>query len=388
MKKFTVFLIFLVTFTINCFTISMNINKTFALKDETNLNVSSKSALLIEASTGSVIYEKNADERLPIASMTKLASLAIIFDAINKGAIKEDDFVQVSETAAAVGGSSAFLDAGSKYKVLDLIKSVIVASANDSTVALAEFVSGSEEGFVLKMNALAKSLALENTNFENATGLPIANHYSSARDISKIYLQICDNKIYKKFSQIWMDDLIHPSGRKTGLVNTNRLVKTYDGIEGGKTGYTDSAKFCLTSSAKRNGMRLVSVIIGASDSKTRFAETTKLFNYGFANFSAKLVATHEIPVGEIFVKNSKNKLIAVPEKDVSVFGKKGEVDKFRTEFKFEDNLVAPIYKNQVIGKVYVLNENNIVTDECNLIAENDVFAKSFKDKFEQVIKVW
>ena len=243
--------------------------------------ISAKSALLLDYASNTVIYSKNADEKLPIASMTKLASLSIILDAIDKGAVKENDMVTVSETAAAVGGSSAFLDAGSSYKVSDLIKTVIIASANDSCVALAEHIAGSEDVFVARMNKLAKNLGLENTNFKNATGLPDKEHYSTAHDMAKIYRTVCNHRLYKKYSKIWMEDFIHPSGRKTGLVNTNRLIRSYEGIEGGKTGYTDAAKFCLTASASRGSTRLISVVIGANDSKTRFNETSSLLNFGF-----------------------------------------------------------------------------------------------------------
>ena len=173
-------------------------NLSYATSAQEFPDISAKSGLLIEYNSGNVIYEKNASERLPIASMTKLATLAVVFDYLDKGVIKENDITRVSETAAAVGGSSAFLDSGSSYKVSDLIKSVIIASANDSSVALAECVAGTEEVFVSKMNKFAKALNLQNTNFENCTGLPSSNHYSSASDIAMIYKSMCNNEIYKK----------------------------------------------------------------------------------------------------------------------------------------------------------------------------------------------
>jgi len=214
-------------------------NMAFALNKNNNLSeisISAKSAYLIDFASGEVIYEKNSNERLPIASMTKLATLSVVFDAINKSALKLEDDVIVSKNAASIKGSTAFLDAGSRYKVSDLIKTVIIASANDSAVALAEHISGSEEQFVRRMNKMFSEFGLKDTNFENSTGLPSENHYSSAQDMAVIYKTICDNEIYKMYSKIWMDELNHPSGRKTELVNTNRLIKTYDGIEGGKTG--------------------------------------------------------------------------------------------------------------------------------------------------------
>ncbi|MBP3581689.1 MAG: D-alanyl-D-alanine carboxypeptidase, partial [Clostridia bacterium] len=252
MKK--LFVKFFLAIMLCCLVVGFSVPESNGYATGNSVQIKAKSALLIDYHSGKVLFEKNATDRLPIASMTKLASLAVIFDALDKGVIKKNDDVIVSETAAAVGGSSAFLDAGSSYKVSELIKSIVVASANDSTVALAEFVAGTEELFVSRMNKFARDLNLNDTNFENSTGLPTENHYSSAFDMAHIYKTMCNNELYKKYAKIWMDDFIHPTGRKTGLVNTNRLVKTYDGLEGGKTGYTDSARFCLTASASRGGL--------------------------------------------------------------------------------------------------------------------------------------
>lgn len=349
--------------------------------------ITSKSALLVDYQTGTVVFEKNADERLPIASMTKLAALSIIYDYIDKGIIKENDYVVVSEHAASVGGSSAFLDAGSKYKVLDLIKTVVVASANDSTVALAEFVCGSEETFVAKMNKLATSLKLENTHFANSTGLPAENHYSSARDMVAIYKTVCNNVMYKKFSKIWMDDFVHPTGRKTGLVNTNRLVKTFDGIEGGKTGYTDKARFCLTASACRGNTRLVGVIIGADDSKTRFAEMSKLFSFGFANYETKVLINSEIPVTVVTTKNAKNKVTVYPNKDIVKFVQKSDGFEFSTDFEVYE-ITAPLKAGSVVGKMFVFDKNNMVVDEVELVTDSDLIEIGFKERLEKIVGLW
>lgn len=358
----------------------------FAVGSE-DIKITSKSALLVDFNSGKIIFEKNSNERLPIASMTKLASLMVVFDYLNKGIIKENDLVDVSENAASVGGSSAFLDAGSKYKVCDLIKTVVIASANDSTVALAEFVAGSEESFVQKMNKFSLSLGLKDTNFENATGLPAENHYSTARDMVKIYKSVCDNPLYKKDSKIWMEDFIHPSGRKTGLVNTNRLIKTFDGIDGGKTGYTDKAKFCLTASASRGDTRFVGVVIGANDSKTRFSEMSKLFNFGFANFENKLLVNSEVPVTVCKFKNSKNTISAYPEKNISKFLSKNEEFTFSTDFEIYQTK-APVKQGAVIGKLFIFDKDNMVIDEVNLIAGEDAKEIGFKESFNKVIFNW
>lgn len=356
-------------------------------KDE-GLNISAKSALLLDYNTGTVLYEKNANEKLPIASMTKLASLLVVFDCLEKGLIKENDMVVVSENAGKVGGSSAFLDAGSAYKVTDLIKSIIIASANDSTVALAEHVAGSEDLFVAKMNKFVEKLELSDTNFVNSTGLPAENHYSSAYDIAKIYKQICNNQLYKKYSKIWTDDFIHPSGRKTGLVNTNRLIKTYDGIEGGKTGYTDKARFCLTASAKRENLRIIGVIIGANDSKTRFAEMSKLLSYGFANFGNKYVINSEAPVAILKLKSAKNQVSVYAKNDIVKLIKKGEDEDYTTDYQIFENLKAPLKAGSVVGKMFVFDKNNMVADEIDLVIKEDISAVGVVESIRKVIYNW
>lgn len=364
-----------------------NAVKKYAKEDIDGLKISAKSALLLDYNTNTICYEKNSNERLPIASMTKIATLSVVLDAIDRGMIKENDTVTVSEKASKVGGSTAFLDAGASYKVIDLIKTVVIASANDSSVALAEFVSGSEDVFVTKMNKLVQSLGLNDTNFVNATGLPAENHYSTAHDIAKIYRTICNNSIYRKFSKIWMEDFIHPSGRRTGLVNTNRLVKTFDGIEGGKTGYTDSAKFCLTASASRGNTRFIGVIIGADDSKTRFAEMTSLLGFGFANFENKILANKNVPVTISAVRKSNTMIEIFPERDSYAFNRKSENIAYTTDYKINE-VTAPVKKGDVVGKLFVFDHNNMVVDEVNLISGTDAKKENFKELLEKLVKVW
>lgn len=379
------FLIFVTIFAFLC--MPCCVNKVSFAGNEDKLKLSSKSALLVDYESGYVVFEKNSNERLPIASMTKIASLSVILSYLEKGVIKENDFVVVSENASSVGGSSAFLDAGAKYKVSELIKSIIIASANDSTVALAEFVAGSEDLFVDKMNKLCGELKLTDTHFENSTGLPSENHYSTACDLVKIYKTICEKPIYKKYSKVWMDDFIHPSGRKTGLVNTNRLIKTYDGIDGGKTGYTDKAKFCLTASASRGDTRLIGVVIGANDSKIRFSEMSKLFNYGFSNYENKLIIDKDTPVALHKFKNAKNSISIYPEKNVQRFHLKADAENFSTDFQISE-LRAPLKKDDVVGKMFVFDENNMVVDEVNLVAGENCEVVGFKEMFTKMIRSW
>ena len=356
-------------------------------ENQEKLKISSKAGLLLDYETGSVLFEKNSAERLSIASMTKLATLAVVFDSISKGVLKESDDVVVSKKASHIGGSSAFLDTGSTYKVGELIKSIIIASANDSSVALAEHLAGSEEVFVSKMNKLALSLNLKDTNFVNCTGLPAENHYSSAKDIAEIYKQICNNEIYKKHSKVWLDEFIHPSGRKTKLTNTNKLIKTYEGIEGGKTGFTNAARFCLTASARRGNIRLIGVVIGANDSKTRSADMTALFNYGFENFDHKPVLNAEIPVTIQPVLKTEEKVEIFPARNVSVLINKLEDKIFTTDFKLNE-IKAPIKSGTVVGKLFVFDENNMVVDEVDLIVKKDICEISFKERLRKLTLAW
>ncbi len=390
MKKPIIFLSLIFLFTFLIFPFSGN-TKAYAapsLADEQDQpKISAKSALLLDYSTDQVVYSKNADEKLPIASMTKLASLSLVLDSIDKGAVKENDMVVVSETAAAVGGSSAFLDAGSSYKLTDLVKSVIIASANDSCVALAEHIAGSEDVFVSRMNKFANGLGLKNTNFKNATGLPEKDHYSTAHDMAKIYKTVCNHRLYKKYSKIWMEDFIHPSGRKTGLVNTNRLIRTFEGIEGGKTGYTDAAKFCLTASASRGTTRLIAVVIGAGDSKTRFNEVSSLLNFGFANFESKLIVNSELPVTVTTPSRSKTQVEVYPSRDSVKFESKHEDSSFSTDIKLND-IKAPLKAGDVVGKEFVFDKNNMVIDEIDLIVKKDVPALKLKDTLYDIISNW
>ena len=242
------------------------------------IDITSKSAALVDYSSGEILFEKNATEHLPIASMVKMMTILLTLEEFEKGNLSEDTMITTSENASGMGGSQVFIDPYVEYSAGDLLKSVIVASGNDASVALAEHISGSEQTFVKRMNDKAKELGMNDTNYVNCTGLPAPEQYSCAKDCAIVLKQVCGYELYHKYSTIWMDELIHPSGRKTELVNTNRLVRYYEGCEGGKTGSTNEAGCCLSASAKRGGMRLISVIIGANNSQTRFNECSKLFN--------------------------------------------------------------------------------------------------------------
>jgi len=353
-----------------------------------NFAENSKAAILIDAATNTIIFEKNSQDELPIASMTKMMSLSVVFDAIDSKKLDADGKIFVSENAAATEGSQAFLDANKAYNVSDLIKSVIIASANDSTVALAESVAGSEGEFVRLMNKKARELGLKNTHFANSTGLPAPEHYSSAYDCAIIYKQIMDNPLYVRYSKIWLDELVHPSGRKTELTNTNRLVKTYPGCDSGKTGYTSEAKYCLTCSARRGDLRLISVVIGEPDSKTRFSEVTEMFNYGFANYANNKVVdslSFSVPVK---VKGAKiSEVTAKPERDFYNFSKKGE-HKDLDIVVTESGSRAPVREGDVVGKLLIISDSGEVVEEINLLSSEYAPKQTILDCLRKIISQW
>lgn len=373
MKKINIITLFVLALTFFSFGAFLPPKKTKVSAEKIEqLSFECASAILYDAKSKTIIYSKNEDKKLPIASMTKLMTLLLVFDAIDQGKLLLDQKIKISQNAADAEGSEAFLDAKEEYKLSDLIMTVIVCSANDSAVALAEAVAGSEVGFAKLMNKKANELGLKNTNFINATGLPAIDHYSSAKDVSIIYSQICDNPVYKKYSKIWLTELVHPSGRKTDIVNTNRLIRSFEGCDSGKTGYTKEAGYCLAASATRNDMRLVSVIIGAKTSKDRFNAVAGMFNYGFDNYENKIVLSKEAPIYTASVSNSKTKEIELYVKEDFVkFLKKGE--DFAYSLKFDEKKIkAPVKAGEGLGKLYVLDSNNIVIFETDLVSKVDV----------------
>jgi len=360
-------------------------NYTFADND---VEITSKSACLVDYASGEVLFEKDATTHLPIASMVKMMTILITLEEIEDGRLTEETMITTSENASGMGGSQVFIDPYVEYSVGDLLKSVIVASANDASVALAEHISGSEKSFVSKMNEKAKALNMNDTHYANCTGLPAPEQYSCARDCAIVLKEVADYDIYHKYSTIWMDELIHPSGRKTELVNTNRLVKYYEGCDGGKTGSTNEAGCCLSASAKRNNMRLISVIIGAPNSQTRFNECSKLFNYGFANFESKDIVSSlnslmKLPVN----KGKKEKVDVFANENYSVVCRKGEKINYDVTYEKLTKVNAPTKVGDKIGKVLVSKEGNIVA-EIDMIVKEKIDKLSLKDCFERVVETW
>lgn len=348
-----------------------------------------KSAYLVDDATGTVIFAKKENERLPIASMSKIMTALLAFEAIENGKLSLDDDVTVSENAASMGGSQVFLDAGSVHKAGDLLKTVIVASANDSCVALAERISGSVGGFVIDMNRRAKELGMENTNFVNCTGLPAPENFSSAKDCSIMFRELIKHPKYYEYAGIWLEDYTHPGGRTTSITNTNKLVRFYKGCDGGKTGFTSEAKFCLSATAKRGDMRAVCVVIGADSSKGRFAAVSEMFNYAFDNFSNQVLAAKGDPIANsVAVKGGKKDTIELTvERDVTRFMSRGESDNYEVKYELPESVKAKIVKGDVIGKAYLL-KNGEVIDEINVVANEDVARSSVFDEIKRIASGW
>jgi len=350
---------------------------------ETSLSITSREAVLM-SEDGQIVYENNATEKRPIASMTKIMTLLRVYDAIDSGKVTLDDNVVVSAKAASMGGSQVFLDANASYKLENLVKSIVICSANDSCVALAEHIDGSVENFVEGMNKKAKELGLVATNFENCTGLPAVSQFSCAKDVATMFANLIKHEHYFTCSQIWMEDFVHPSGRVTGMTNTNKLVRFYDGCDGGKTGYTNEAMHCLSATAKRGNTRVIAVVVGAPDSKTRFKEISDMFNFAFANYESKVYVDKGSEVGDVQVIGGKRNSVNIVATDkLAAFGKKGSVD-YSVEYEIDASVKAPVKQGDIVGKAKLIEKNGNVVKEVPLAIQNSVEAKSYWDYIKDI----
>lgn len=357
-------------------------------KTQENLQTHAKSAYLMDFGSGSVIYAHNEKAHLPIASMCKIMTLILAFDAIKTGALTMDEQICVSERASSMGGSQVFLEANAKYPVKELIKSVVVCSANDSCVALAERIAGSESIFVDRMNERAKELGANDTLFANCTGLPKEPQYSCAKDVAFMLKELLNNDEYYAFGKVWLDKFAHPQGRYTEITNTNKLVRFYEGCDGGKTGFTNQAGFCLAATAKRNGMRVISVVIGEENSKTRFDDVRSMFDYAFANYFQQPLVEAGVPLdNKATVKNGKLKTIEiVPERSCYAFSKRGE----KANITLEINLTAmqaPVKKGDTAGEIVVFKDH-VEIDRVKLLANENVEKATLFDRLKDVAKGW
>ncbi len=355
-----------------------------ACAETTGLNITAKEAVLM-SEDGQVLFEHNATDKRPIASMTKIMTLLCTYDAIDAGKISLGDDVIASQRAASMGGSQVFLDANATYKLENLIKSIVVCSANDSCVAVAEHVCGSVEGFVETMNNKAEQLGLVATHFENCTGLPAISQYSCAKDVGIMLSKLIEHPHYFTCSNIWMEDFVHPSGRITGMTNTNKLIRFYDGCDGGKTGYTSEAQHCLAATAKRGDTRVIAVVVGAPDSKTRFKEVSEMFNYAFANYESKVYLDGNSVLDEVSVQGGKSETVGIKaDGKLIAFGKKGSVY-VKLNVNLPDNVKAPIVKGDRLGTAQLTDVDGKVIDEVNLVAKTDVNAKTYWDYIRDIV---
>ena len=326
----------------------------------TDLGLNAKSAILMEESTGNILYESNPDERLPIASVTKVMTMLLIMEAVDSGKISLDDMVTVSENAMSYGGSTMFLETGEQLTVNDMLKGIAVASANDGCVAMAEHLAGSESAFVDMMNERAKELGMENTHFMNTNGLDEDDHYSSARDVAIMSRELMKHETIFNYTSIWMDTL---RGGKFQLANTNKLIRFYDGANGLKTGSTSKALCCLSAAAKRNDMQLIAVVLGAPTSAERFASAKSLLDYGFANYAVNTQITAGDEVQKIAVEKGVDKEVDVVAGDsCSTLVKKGQEDNITKEIKIDETITAPIEAGQKIGTMTISRDGEVIAD--------------------------
>ena len=341
---------------------------------------------LVMSEFGDVLYQKNATEKRPIASMTKIMTLLCVYDAIANGKVSLEDNVVVSKRASDMGGSQVFLEANATYKLENLVKSVVICSANDSCVALAEHICGSVENFVDQMNQTAGKLNLVATHFENCTGLPHISQFSCALDVATMFRQLIKYPHYFKCANIWMEDFQHPQGRVTGMTNTNKLVRFYDGCDGGKTGYTSEAMHCLCATAKRGDTRVIAVVVGAEDSKTRFAEVSALFNYAFANYHTKCYLKAGEVATNLQVSYGKQKEIPLAvDKDLCLFQSKQHSASANVRYVLQSGVVAPIKAGDVLGTANLVDDNGKVLESANLVATKGVERISYWENVKRIV---
>lgn len=350
-----------------------------------DLTPNAESGILIEYSTGKILYSKKIDEKLAPASMTKIMTLLLIMEAVEEGKINLDDNISISTNASSMGGSQVFLDPNTEMKAEELIKSIAIASANDSAVAMAEAISGTTANFVSRMNSRAKELGCKNTNFKNVHGLDEEGHYSTAYDMSLIARELLKHEQILKYTSTYEAYLNKPNGTSTWMVNTNKLIKYYTGLDGLKTGFTKTAGYCLTSTAKRNDMRLISVVMKEPSSQVRNSETISLLNYGFSNYKIKTILKKDQKLGTIEVQNSKKELA-----DITILEDATNLELINDNKEYSFNIVtdkvkAPLKKGDKVGTLELTEQGTVIKRLNITVKENipkaniwDLYKRNFK----------
>lgn len=350
-----------------------------------DLTPNAESGILIEYSTGKILYSKKIDEKLAPASMTKIMTLLLIMEAVEEGKINLDDNISISTNASSMGGSQVFLDPNTEMKAEELIKSIAIASANDSSVAMAEAISGTTANFVSRMNSRAKELGCKNTNFKNVHGLDEEGHYSTAYDMSLIARELLKHEQILKYTSTYEAYLNKPNGTSTWMVNTNKLIKYYTGLDGLKTGFTKTAGYCLTSTAKRNDMRLISVVMKEPSSQVRNSETISLLNYGFSNYKIKTILKKDQKLGTIEVQNGKKELA-----DITILEDATNLESINDNKEYSFNIVtdkvkAPLKKGDKVGTLELTEQGTVIKRLNITVKENipkaniwDLYKRNFK----------
>ena len=365
MKKIVLFFIM---FFVLCTTVYAN---------DKNIIKNARSGLLMEASSGEILFEKEKDKKVAVASMTKMVAQIIILENIEQGNLTWDEIITVSSNASGMGGSQIYLQTGEKMTVRDLMKGITMASANDATVAMAERIAGTEEAFVRLMNQRVKELGLKNTVFKNSTGLDEDGHYSSAYDMAVIARELLSHEEILEISSVYEDYLRVDTPNKFWLVNTIKLVRFYEGADGLKTGFTDNAKYCMAVTAKRDNMRLIAIVLGEDSGKVRNQETMEFLDYGFNLYKVDLIKSKDDKVGSTKInKSNKESIDVYPSEDITILGKKADASlNYDIEVKLND-VKLPIKKDSVIGKIIVKNGNKNIK-EVNAIVKENIEKMSF-----------
>ena len=359
------------------------------LEERAPVSLECKSALLMEASSGQIIFETNADEKRPVASVVKIMTILMCLEAVDSGRVSLDDRVTISKNASGMGGSQVLLDTGEVQTLDILLKSTVVGSANDAAVAIAEHLYGSQELFVKQMNARAQALGMKDTVFVNCTGLPAQGQHTTARDVARMAAALFGHELYYKYAGVWMDKVDHGDGRVTDLTNTNRLIRFYDGCDGGKTGSTNEAGYCIAATAKRGGMRLIAVVLGGSSGKKRFACAEKMFDHGFANYRLLTAAEKGTRVrGEMPVTGGS--LDSVPlalDGDLTLLMNKAEAAEIELKPNLPPSVAAPVAAGDEIGSVDILLNGRTIA-RIPVAAADSVARQGFPDAWRGLWEGW
>ena len=366
--------------------LSLTNNVAYAEED-----IAYRSLYVIDYNTGTVIKAINENDKYPIASMVKIMTLNLVFDEISKGNLDINEKITISDTASGMGGSQMFLEANDEYTVSDLIKGVVICSANDAATALGERISGSIDAFVTKMNAYAKEIGMNNTLFCNATGLPYSGEqYSTAKDVTIMMQKLLSHDEYYRYAKIWMEDYTHPDGRITGMVNTNKLVRFMPECDGGKTGYTKEAGFCLSATAKSGNTRIISTLLGGKDSKSRFNAVSSSLKEALSKYETKII----VKKGEVFtqkvdVKNANSESLEFYcGEDLTIFGEKNKNAEYKVTLKLNSDLQAPLKKDSEIGTITLHNTDGSVIKTAKVYLNAPIDKISYLDSLQKIIRHW